>query len=136
MKWSLLALQLPHPGPHFYCFRSGPYIFFKYARHNHLRCPMKHLSKHSLIKHTCSWRVNLLYYENWTDKRKYFYVGLKLEQKKVLHRRYFLVNFAKSVRTQFLQNTSRWNKKKFSRLNKLWFVVQRDKNKLRYTLEN
>ena len=34
----------------------------------------KYLSKRSLIKHTCSWRVNLLYYEHWTDKRKYFYV--------------------------------------------------------------
>ena len=28
----------------------------------------------SLLKHTCSWRVNLLYYEYWTDKQKYFYV--------------------------------------------------------------
>ena len=24
----------------FYCFRLGPHIFFKYAFHNHLRCPM------------------------------------------------------------------------------------------------
>ena len=24
----------------FYCFRKGPHISFKYARHNHLRCPM------------------------------------------------------------------------------------------------
>ena len=24
----------------FYCFRKGQHIFFKYARHNHLRCPM------------------------------------------------------------------------------------------------
>ena len=24
----------------FYCFRPGAHIFFKYARHNHLRCPM------------------------------------------------------------------------------------------------
>ena len=24
----------------FYCFRPGPHISFKYARHNHLRCPM------------------------------------------------------------------------------------------------
>ena len=23
-----------------YCFRKGSYISFKYARHNHLRCPM------------------------------------------------------------------------------------------------
>ena len=30
----------------------------------------KHLSKRSLIKHTCSWRVNLLYYKHWTDKWK------------------------------------------------------------------
>ena len=27
-----------------------------------------------LLKHTCSWRVNLLYYEYWTDKRQCFYV--------------------------------------------------------------
>ena len=25
----------------------------------------------SLLKHTWSWRVNLLYYEYWTDKQKY-----------------------------------------------------------------
>ena len=37
----------------------------------------KYLSKRSLIKHTCSWRVNLLYYEHWTDKQKYFYVYQK-----------------------------------------------------------
>ena len=30
----------------------------------------------SMLKHTCSWRVNLLYYEHWTDKHKYFYVRL------------------------------------------------------------
>ena len=24
----------------FYCFRPGPHISFKYARHNHLRCLM------------------------------------------------------------------------------------------------
>ena len=24
----------------FYCFRPGPHISFKYASHNHLRCPM------------------------------------------------------------------------------------------------
>ena len=24
----------------FYCFRKGRHIYFKYARHNHLRCPM------------------------------------------------------------------------------------------------
>ena len=35
----------------------------------------KYFPKRSLIKHTCSWRVNLLYYEHWTDKRKYFYVN-------------------------------------------------------------
>ena len=34
----------------------------------------KYLSKRSPLKHTCSWRVNLLYYEYWTDKQKYFYV--------------------------------------------------------------
>ena len=32
------------------------------------------LSKRSLIKHTWSWRVNVLYYEHWTDKQKYFHV--------------------------------------------------------------
>ena len=34
----------------------------------------KYLSKHSLLKHTCSWRDNLLYYEYWTDEQKYFHV--------------------------------------------------------------
>ena len=24
----------------FYCFRNGQHIYFKYARHNHLHCPM------------------------------------------------------------------------------------------------
>ena len=24
----------------FYCFRKGWHIYFKYARHNHLHCPM------------------------------------------------------------------------------------------------
>ena len=36
------------------------------------------LSRHEqvcLMKQTCSWRVNLLYYEHWTDKQKYFYVN-------------------------------------------------------------
>ena len=32
--------------------------------------------EYSLIKHTCSWRDNLQYYEHWTDKKKYFYVYL------------------------------------------------------------
>ena len=36
---------------------------------------MKCLAKHSLIKHTCSWRVNLLFYEHWTDKWNYFYIA-------------------------------------------------------------
>ena len=42
-----------HPGPHFYCFYPGPYVFFKYSEHNHFCCLMweKHLF---LIKHTCS----------------------------------------------------------------------------------
>ena len=34
----------------------------------------KYLSKRSLLKRTCSWRVNLLYYEYWRGKQKYFYV--------------------------------------------------------------
>ena len=33
-----------------------------------------HLSKRSLIKHTCSWSDKLFHYEQWTDKRKCFYV--------------------------------------------------------------
>ena len=33
-----------------------------------------HLSKRTLMKHFCLWRVNLLYYEHWTSKQKYFYV--------------------------------------------------------------
>ena len=32
----------------------------------------RYLLKRSLIKHTCSWRVN----EHWTDKQKYFYLYL------------------------------------------------------------
>ena len=31
----------------------------------------KYLSKRSLITQTSSWRVNLLHYENWKDKREY-----------------------------------------------------------------
>ena len=60
----------------FYCFRKGPHISFKYARHiiYVARWWEKYLSKRSPLKHTCSWRVNLLYYEYWTDKQKYFYV--------------------------------------------------------------
>ena len=34
----------------------------------------KYLSKRSLLKHTCSWRDNLLYYEYWTEEQKYFHV--------------------------------------------------------------
>ena len=37
----------------------------------------KYLLKRSLIKHTCLQRDKLLYYEHWTDKRKYFYVKFK-----------------------------------------------------------
>ena len=33
-----------------------------------------HLSKRTLMKHFCLWRVNLLCYEHWTSKQKYFYV--------------------------------------------------------------
>ena len=33
----------------------------------------KYLSKLGFIKITCSWRVNGLRYEHWTDRRKYFY---------------------------------------------------------------
>ena len=29
----------------FYCFRPGPHISFKYARHNHLRCPTMNFVK-------------------------------------------------------------------------------------------
>ena len=49
----------------------------KFTRHEQVRLITlrfereKYLSKRSLIKHTCSWRVNLLYYEHWTDKQKY-----------------------------------------------------------------
>ena len=60
----------------FYCFCPGAHISFKYARYNHLRCPMmgEYLQKRSLIKHTCSWRVNLLQFEHWKYKQKDFYV--------------------------------------------------------------
>ena len=59
----------------FYCFCPGPHISFKHAQHNHLCCPMiGEVSLETyLIKYTCSWRVNLLHYEHWTDKQKYFY---------------------------------------------------------------
>ena len=40
---------------------------------------MKYLSKRSLIKHTYSWRVNLLYYEHGTDKQKYFFSTIQHE---------------------------------------------------------
>ena len=47
----------------FYCFRKGSHISFKYARHNHSRCPMmgevSHL-KRSPLKHTCLWRDRLI----------------------------------------------------------------------------
>ena len=46
----------------FYCFRPGQHIFFKYAWHNHLRCPM--VGEVSLetqpFKHTCSWCDKLI----------------------------------------------------------------------------
>ena len=29
------------PARKFYCFRPGPHMPVKYARHNHLRCRMK-----------------------------------------------------------------------------------------------
>ena len=48
----------------FYCFRKGRHIYFKYARHNHLRCPMMGevslVVSRSLLKHTCSWRDKLI----------------------------------------------------------------------------
>ena len=37
----------------------------------------KYLLKRILTKHTCLQRDNLLYYEHWRDKRKYFYVKFK-----------------------------------------------------------
>ena len=37
----------------------------------------KYLSKRSLIKHSCSWLVKLLYYEDWTDKQKKFYILIR-----------------------------------------------------------
>ena len=49
----------------------------KFTRHEQVRLIRlrfereKYLSKRSLIKHTCSWRVNLLYYEHWTDKQNF-----------------------------------------------------------------
>ena len=44
----------------------------------------KYLSKPSLIEHTCSWRVNLLHYEHWPDKQKYFLRPSKIFER-VLH---------------------------------------------------
>ena len=54
----------------FCCFRQGPHISFKYAWHNHLRCPVVGVVslKHSVIKHTCSWRDKLIVL--WTLNRQ------------------------------------------------------------------
>ena len=53
----------------FYCFRPGAHISFKYARHNHLPCPV--MGEVSPLLHDV---IILLYYEHWKDKQKYFYV--------------------------------------------------------------
>ena len=47
------------------------YVYLGYVLRN-----TSPISKRTLIKHTCSSRVNLLCYEHWTDKQKYFYVYL------------------------------------------------------------
>ena len=59
--------------------KNGKQIMYynKFTRHEQVRLIRlrfereKYLSKRSLMKHTCSWRVNLLYYEHWTDKQKF-----------------------------------------------------------------
>ena len=45
-----------------YCFHPGRHIFFKYAQHNHLRCPMmvEVSLERSVVRHTCSWRDKLI----------------------------------------------------------------------------
>ena len=45
---------------------------------SHMLVPMMGELSRSRLKHTCSWHVNLLYYEYWTDKQKYFYVLIVL----------------------------------------------------------
>ena len=44
----------------------------------------EYLSKRSPLKHTCSWRVNLLYYEYWTDKQKYYYTPILLRMMQII----------------------------------------------------
>ena len=57
-----------HPSPQVLWFPSRSAYFLKYARHNHLRWWWeKCISKRSLIKEICSWRVNLFIL--WTLKR-------------------------------------------------------------------
>ena len=60
------ALTLP-----FFWFQT---YYNKLSRHEQARWWEKYLSKLSLLKHTCSWRDNLLYYEYWIDKQKYLHV--------------------------------------------------------------
>ena len=51
-----------------YSFLPGPHNIFKYTQHNHIRCQM--MGGTILYKLTCSWRVNLFYYQHWTGKQK------------------------------------------------------------------
>ena len=60
------ALTLP-----FFWFQT---YYNKLSRHEQARWWEKYLSKLSILKHTCSWRDNLLYYEYWIDKQKYIHV--------------------------------------------------------------
>ena len=40
IKTERSKIILQRAGKLFYCFRKGRHIYFKYARHNHLPCPM------------------------------------------------------------------------------------------------
>ena len=51
----------------FCCFRPGPHVFYKYARHYHLGRPRNV----ALLPHDV---LNLCYYKDWTDNQKYFYI--------------------------------------------------------------
>ena len=49
------------------------YVYLGYVSRN-----TSPISKRTLIKHTCSWRVNLLCYEHWTEKQKKIFFTLHL----------------------------------------------------------
>ena len=50
-----------------------------------------------MFKHTCSWRVNLLLYQHFTDKQKYFYVYSVF---------FFFFWFSKTVKSPYIPSNS------------------------------